>query len=294
MLTWLWLLALAGGILTVVVIYWLLVLTEGAYLGPRTVTVLYDRVARRYDGIKQFDDEDEAYFLGRPVARFLASQPASPDGPPWLLDVATGTGRLPLTVLQASQGACRVVALDRAAAMLAEARRKLDEQGWGDVIYLAHDATRLPFGGGQFPVVACLEALEFLPGPEAALAELLRVAQPGGLLVLTNRIGREARLLPGRTFSRERLSATLRLLGASGVEVMPWQMDYDLVFAVKKGQASGDSAADWIEKLRCPCCASPPVRIAAAGQELVACSTCDWRLVLIDGLWKCDSSACAW
>ncbi|HSN73872.1 MAG TPA: methyltransferase domain-containing protein [Anaerolineae bacterium] len=283
---WLWLLAVAGVILAAVAIYWLLVVTEGAYLGSATVTALYDRVARRYDGIKQFDDEDEAYFLGRPVARFLAGLPATSADPPWLLDVASGTGRLPLTVLCASEGGCRVVALDRSSAMLAEARRKLDEQGWVDVVYLAHDAARLPFAGGQFPVVTCLEALEFMPQPAAVLAELLRVTQPGGLLLLTSRIGREARLLPGRTFSRERLSATLRSLGATGVEIVSWQMDYDLVFAVKQGQAAPADAGGWMRKLQCPCCGAQPVPDADAGQDILDCPTCAWRLELSDGLWR--------
>jgi ubiquinone/menaquinone biosynthesis C-methylase UbiE len=283
---WAWWLALMAVFLAAALLYWLLVLTEGAYLGSGTVAALYNRVARRYDRIKQFDDEDEAYFLGRPVARFLAGQPASPDGQPWLLDVASGTGRLPLAVLSASQGACRVVALDRAAAMIAEARRKLDEQGWVDVVCLVHDAAPLPFGDGQFSVVACLEALEFMPEPAAVLAELLRVAQPGGLLLLTNRIGREAWLLPGRTFTRAGLSATLRSLGATGVEIMPWQVDYDLIFALKQGQAPAGAAGNWIEKLRCTCCGERPELMVDAQPETVSCAKCAWRLVLSGGLWR--------
>jgi ubiquinone/menaquinone biosynthesis C-methylase UbiE len=283
---WPWLLAVAGVILVAVAVYWLLVLTEGAYLGSGVVTALYDRVARRYDRIKQFDDGDEAYFLGRPVARFLANLPEAREGHPWLLDVATGTGRLPLAVLRASSGGCQVAAVDRSSAMLAEARRKLDGQGWTDVVYLAHDAARLPFASGQFSVVSCLEALEFMPQPAAVLADLLRVARPGGLLVMTNRIGREARLLPGRTFTRASLGAALRALGASGVEMMPWQMDYDLVFAVKQGLAAAEDAGGWREKVQCPRCGVRPVQSVSAGPETLACPACDWRLVLSDGLWR--------
>jgi len=288
---WLWLLAATGVILAAGVIYWLLVVSEGAFLGSSTVTALYNRVARRYDSIKQFDDEDEAYFLGRPVARFLADLPDTPADPPWLLDVASGTGRLPLAVLRASAGGCRVVALDRAAAMLAEAQRKLGEQGWPGVVYLAHDAAQLPFADEQFPVVTCLEALEFMPEPAAALAELLRVARPGGLLVLTNRIGRDARLMPGRTFTRDRFSATLRSLGAAGVEIMPWQMDYDLVFAVKQGQPAVSDAGDWSERLQCPRCGARPLFEAGAGPDAWACPACTWRLVGSDGFWRYDGYA---
>jgi ubiquinone/menaquinone biosynthesis C-methylase UbiE len=269
-------------------IYWLVVLTEGAYLGPGAVTALYNRFAPRYDAIKQFDDEDEAYFLGRPIARFLAARTGSAGDPPWLLDVATGTGRLPLTVLGTAPGACRIIALDRAEAMLAQARRKLAAQGEDahQVVFLAHDASRLPFAADQFAVVTCLEALEFMPAPEAALAEALRVTQPGGLLVTTNRIGREARLMPGRIFDRERLAALLRERGAAGVEIMPWQVDYDLVFAVKQGQAPVGTASAWRETLRCPRCGGQPAPSGPEGAETVACPDCRWRLAQVDGLWR--------
>lgn len=287
---WLPLAVLAGGavVAALALAYWLLVLTEGAYLGPGAVTVLYNRFARRYDAIKQFDEDDEAYFLGRPIARFLAGRAGPPDDPPWLLDVASGTGRLPLAVMRAAPGACRIVALDRAEAMLAEAQRKLaaQDEGLHEAVWLVHDASRLPFAAGQFAVVACLEALEFMPAPEAALAEALRVTQPGGLLVTTNRIGREARLMPGRIFSRERLAALLRQQGAAGVEIMPWQMDYDLVFAVKQGQLPAETASDWPDMLRCPDCGGQPGRQASDQRETVACSNCQWRLALADGLWR--------
>ncbi len=290
---WLWLAALAGGLLAAaVLLYWLLALSEGAYLGPGVVTALYNRVAQRYDGIKQFDDEDEAYFLGRPIARFLAGQPGWSHDRPWLLDVATGTGRLPLAVLRAGAGDCRVVALDRAGAMLAEAQRKLAGQGRPDPVFLAHDASRLPFADGQFAVVACLEALEFMPAPAAALAEALRVTRPGGLLVVTNRIGRDARLLPGRTFSRERLADLLRAHGAGGVEIMPWQMDYDLVFAVRQGQASEGAAASWVEMLRCPRCGAQPGPAAGLQPAAIACPDCRWRLALNRGLWQLAEDGC--
>lgn len=284
---WLGLLALAAAAVAVAaLLYWLIILTEGVYLGPRAVTALYNRCARRYDAIKQFDAADEAFFLGRPIARFLAGHPPAADGPPWLLDVASGTGRLPLAVQAAAPGACRTVALDRAEAMLAEAQCKLAAQAAqaDQVILLAHDAGRLPFADGQFAVTTCLEALEFMPAPDATLAEAVRVTQPGGLLVLTNRIGPDARLLPGRTWRREDLAARLRTLGVTGVEIMPWQMDYDLLFALKPGQPAARAAAEWIDLLRCPCCGGSPA--PAAGEATVSCPDCAWQLRLRQGLWR--------
>lgn len=280
-----WLLALAGVLLALVVAYWLLVLTEGAYLGPRVVTSLYDRVARRYDTIKQFDEADEAYFLGRPVARFLDGR-YSDGSKPWLLDVASGTGRLPLAVLKASDGRCHIVALDRAQAMLRQAQAKLSAQGWDDVVCLAHDAAQLPFADGQFCVAACLEALEFMPDPAQVMSELLRVLQPGGLLLLTNRIGRDARLMPGKIFSRNRLSELLRAKGAVGVEIMPWQVDYDLVFALKAGASDPAAVRNWVDLVRCPRCGLTVVSGQAGGQPVLACPVDHWRLELHAGLWQ--------
>lgn len=282
-----WLLALLGAAaLIVALVYWLFVLTEGAYLGSRTVTALYDRVAGRYDKIKQFVAEDEDYFLGRPVARFLAGWPGQDAAAPWLLDVASGTGRLPLTVLRASAGRCQIIALDSSTAMLEQAKSKLECDGWNDVNYLAHGASPLPFADDQFPVVACLEAMEFLPDPLAALADLLRVTRPGGLLVLSNRIGREARLMPGRIFGQDQLNAELRRLGAGGVEIMPWQIDYDLVFVVKQGEAALLVAKSWLELLCCPRCGSQPMTDDQSEQQGLACPDCDWILTLRQGIWR--------
>ena len=57
-------------------IYWHLIIAEGAYMGPRAVAWTYDWVARRYDGIKQFDPGDEDWFVGGPLLRGLAGAAA--------------------------------------------------------------------------------------------------------------------------------------------------------------------------------------------------------------------------
>lgn len=219
------LLALGG------VLYWLIVVTEGVYLGRRVVVWLYDRTAERYDTIKQFDAAAEHFFVIQPLLARLAAQPA-----PAVLDVATGTGRVPLFLLEAPTFNGRVIGLDASAQMLARAVDKLRpfRHRAGLVQQTAAD---LPFADDAFAAVTCLEALEFFPDERAALREMVRVLQPGGVLMVTRRRGWEARTFFGRYYSREAFAALLRRLGLTDVEIQPWQVDYDLVLARKwRGQ----------------------------------------------------------
>lgn len=53
-----------------------------------------------------------------------------------------------------------------------------------DVVADAHD---LPFEDNSFEVILCSEVLEHLHTPEKAIAEMRRVLEPGGALILTTR-----------------------------------------------------------------------------------------------------------
>ena len=72
-------------------IWWLIVETEGVYLGKRIVVALYDLCAPRYDRIKRFDEYADATLIALPIMSRV-----EPQTDPLILDVATGTGRLPL------------------------------------------------------------------------------------------------------------------------------------------------------------------------------------------------------
>ena len=208
-------------------LYWLLVTTEGVYLGRRVVVWLYDLTAHKYDGIKEFDPDAEQFFLIRPLLVRLRPIPN-----PLVLDVATGTGRLPHFLLDAPTFNGRVVGLDASEKMLRLAQEKVRPFGHRASL-VQQVADKLPFANDQFDLVTCLEALEFFPSDTAALQEMVRVLKPGGTLLVTRRKGGEAKLFLGRYRNVKQFEAVLIQLGLEEVHTNPWQMDYDQVFGRK-------------------------------------------------------------
>jgi ubiquinone/menaquinone biosynthesis C-methylase UbiE len=233
MLTWI-LISLLIVLLIGLFLYWQLILTEGAYLGAPLVALLYDWAAERYNRIKEFEAESEDFWLGEPLAKRLYHQPEAV-----VLDVATGTGRLPLDLLRQPAFQGRIIGVDRASKMLAVARRDLADQA-NRVLLIQADAMALPFASNSLPLVTCLEALEFLPDPGAGLAELIRVLKPtsaaqtgNGWLLTSQRIGWEARCMPGKTWSKAQLLEILQEFPVQQVNIHPWQDIYNMVWAQK-------------------------------------------------------------
>jgi len=237
-----------GFVLLGLLLYWQLIVTEGTYLGPRAVTLLYDWSARIYERIKQFNLAAEQWFLGVPLTRALASIPA-----PLILDAATGTGRLPRAVLRQPTFTGRVIGLDLSRAMLREAVRRT-AQFADRLTYIWQDARFIPFDDDTFDAVTCLEALEFTPDLRVVLAELVRVLRPGGVLLVTNRIGPDAKFLPGRALSHDAFERLLQEFPLEEIRTRPWQVDYDLVWAIKAGEPRGGGIRPLPEILRCPTC----------------------------------------
>ncbi len=226
------LIALAGIALILIALgWWLLIESEGVYLGRRVVIWLYDLYAGRYDDIKHFRQDYDHLFLAQPIMERLA-----PNRAPLVLDVATGTARLPLALLRHEHFIGRIYAADLSMGMLYQASRKLERyqreyQESAPVLLLCADAGALPFSNGAFDLVTCLEALEFTPSPAQSLRECVRVLRPGGLLLITNRL--TGRWMPGKTWTQADLTLLLMSIGIEQVRFEPWQVDYIRVWGVK-------------------------------------------------------------
>lgn len=260
-----WLALIVGLLLLAGLIYWQFILAEGAYFGPRVVVLLYDWAAGAYERIKQFDPGAEQWYLGLPLARAL-----DPVSTPLVLDVGTGTGRLPRALLFQPRFHGRVVGLDLSRRMLAEGVSKL-EPYTGRVTLIWQDAQELPFLDGTFDAVTCLEVLEFTPDPEAVVEELVRVLRPGGVLLTTNRVGPDARFLPGRALSPAEFRATLERLPLEEIRTQTWQVDYDLIWAVKAGEPTGGGVRPLPEIMRCPACGNSPLPMRQGAYQCAGC-----------------------
>lgn len=207
--------------------YWLLVSTEGTYLGPRVVALLYDWAARSYDRIKNVHFVDEARHIGIPLADRLKGRESAR-----VLDLACGTGRVALALRLGGGYEGFIAGLDRSPGMLAICQAETEAVGV-PIALQRGDGHHLPFVDGCMDAVTCLEALEFFGRPAQVLAECLRVLRPGGILLTSNRIGWQGRVMPFRYTGRGRQEALLYELGFALVDTERWQVHYDLIWAIK-------------------------------------------------------------
>jgi ubiquinone/menaquinone biosynthesis C-methylase UbiE len=216
-------------LLLAAVLYYLLVTTEGVFLGRRVVVWLYDLTAHKYDNIKEFNPEDEQFTITRPLLKELALVQN-----PLVLDVATGSGRVPFNLLSNRDFHGRIIALDASGKMLAQAAQKLNGLHPGRALLIQQTAAALPFPDRAFDAVTCLEALEFFPSDVAVLREMVRVLRPGGFLMTSRRKGWEGKAFLGRYRSADHFQQLLVSLGLVEIRSRLWELNYDMVTA-KKG-----------------------------------------------------------
>ena len=111
-----------------------------------------------------------------------AAQPRASDR---MLDIACGPG----TVVAAfAPHVARAIGVDTTPAMLTQARALQHSRGLTNVDWQLSDAYTLPFADASFDIVTSRFAFHHLEHIEAAFAEMLRVAVPGGRVMLCDGI----------------------------------------------------------------------------------------------------------
>jgi demethylmenaquinone methyltransferase/2-methoxy-6-polyprenyl-1,4-benzoquinol methylase len=109
--------------------------------------------------------------------------PPAGDGP--ILDVCTGTGDLALAYDRAARGRIPVVGSDFCMPMLLPACDKARRRGAaGRVRFLEADTQQLPFADDTFQLVAVAFGLRNVTNTDRGIAEMVRVARPGGRVAI--------------------------------------------------------------------------------------------------------------
>jgi demethylmenaquinone methyltransferase/2-methoxy-6-polyprenyl-1,4-benzoquinol methylase len=120
-----------------------------------------------------------------------------PQGNAPILDLCTGTGDLAL--LYHRTGIAPVVGVDLSYEMLVRAKKKA-EKAKANIPFLEADAQALPFPDDSFQIVSVAFGLRNVTDTDRGLAEMVRVAQPGGRIAVLEFSKPRSRIL-GRAYT---------------------------------------------------------------------------------------------
>ena len=150
---------------------------QEAEVRKQKITAVFNSVAADYDSaaLRFFS------FTADSIVDYLQPQPG------WkVLDVATGTGALALSLAQIVGAQGRITGIDLSEAMLAKAEKNYKKMSIDNVDLLQMDAEQLEFRSDSFDAVTCSFGLFFIPDMLKALQQWQRVTQPGGTVLFSS------------------------------------------------------------------------------------------------------------
>jgi demethylmenaquinone methyltransferase/2-methoxy-6-polyprenyl-1,4-benzoquinol methylase len=143
---------------------------------PERVRRMFGQIARRYDFLNHLLSLGIDHYWRWRTVRWVR-----PEGTLPILDVCTGTGDLALAFDRAAGRKLDVVATDFCHEMLDIGRQKAAKAGAGErITFLEADTENLPLPSDAFQIVSVAFGLRNVSDTDRGLAEMARVAAPGG------------------------------------------------------------------------------------------------------------------
>jgi SAM-dependent methyltransferase len=181
------------------------------------------------------------------------------------LDIGCGPGVVLATLAPHVRAA---IGVDLTAAMLAQARARLDELAsrtpLGAVALVRGAAERLPFGDGVFSIAVTTYTLHHFGDQRAVVREMARVVGPGGRVLIADLVGSDddgARALQNE-IERLRDPAHIEMQSPRGIEAL--LASHGLLVTGRASGANRRELGEWLRLAH-----TPPDRAAIVRERLV-------------------------
>jgi len=147
---------------------------------PNGVHRMFDRIAPTYALLNHILSFGLDFSWRRKLAGSIEK-----DRPIEVLDLATGTGDMLISMLRSRANISKAVGLDISENMLGVCRKKIERCGLADRVTLVQgDAARTGLGEGGFDAVTMAFGIRNVPDPAEALSEIYRLLRQGGAALI--------------------------------------------------------------------------------------------------------------
>lgn len=154
--------------------------SEAARFAEPSVRQMFDRIAPTYDLLNHLLSLGRDFSWRRKAVRQLDASRARK-----VLDLATGTGDMLISLLRERPDIAEATGLDISENMLAVCREKLRKRGLVDrARLLCADASRAPFADGTFDAATMAFGIRNTADAAVTLREIHRLLRPGGTALI--------------------------------------------------------------------------------------------------------------
>jgi demethylmenaquinone methyltransferase/2-methoxy-6-polyprenyl-1,4-benzoquinol methylase len=137
---------------------------------------MFDNISPRYDYLNRLLSFGLDHHWRKTLSKCLPNREDM-----HILDLATGTGDVLISLFQKNLNIESGVGLDMSEKMMEQGQKKIEEAGLATKIKLMRaDASQIPFPDETFDLVTIAFGIRNMESPETVLTEIHRVLKPGG------------------------------------------------------------------------------------------------------------------